>query len=189
MHAAYFGWLMRFRLNPTTDQEAGLLAHCRDARFVWNIGLEQMNWYRPEWGPTPNYNTQSGQLTEARREFGWLSAGSQTVQQQALKDLRQAFVNWWKNPAHFGRPTWRRHRVHEGFRIVGPQAQRWERTGKKVGRVWVPKVGWVSFRWSRHLGDPKSYRIKQDRAGKWWISFAVIPDKSCWPRGWQCHRR
>ena len=168
---------MRFRLTPTPEQETGLLAHCADARFVWNLGLEQMNLYRPVWGPTPNYNQQSAQLTEARREFPWLADGSQTVQQQALKDLRQAFQIWWKNPGHFGRPTWRRYGVHEGFRIVGPQAQRWERTGKKVGRVLVPKVGWVSFRWSRHPGQPKSYRIKQDRAGRWWISFATIPDQ------------
>ena len=101
MHAAYFGWLMRFRLTPTTEQEQGLLAHCADARFVWNIGLEQMNWYRPEWGPTPNYNTQAAQLTEARREFGWLSAGSQTVQQQALKGLAASIRQLVEEPCPF----------------------------------------------------------------------------------------
>ena len=168
---------MRFRLTPTVEQEQGLLKHCADARFMWNVGLEQMNCYRPAFGPTPNYNEQSSQLTEARAKSGWLAAGSQTVQQQALKDLRQAFQNWWKNPGHYGRPTWRRYGIHVGFRIVGAQAHRWERTGKKVGRVLVPKVGWVTFRWSRHPGQPKSYRVKQDRAGKWWISFAVVPDQ------------
>src|SRR5664280_1831483 len=38
-------------------------------------------------GPTPGYNGQAAQLTEARAEYPWLAVGSQTVQQQALRDL------------------------------------------------------------------------------------------------------
>jgi putative transposase len=41
----------------------------------------------------PGYAEQSRQLTEARKEFGWLAAGSQTVQQQALRDFAQAMAN------------------------------------------------------------------------------------------------
>ena len=130
--------------------------------------------YRPGLGRTPNYVAQSAQLTEARSS-SWLGEGSQTVQQQALRDLDQAYRNWWSNPGHFRRPTWRQRGVHEGFRIVGQQATRWERLSKNRARVRVPKVGWVDWRWSRDPGDPKSYRVSQDRAGRWWISFAVIP--------------
>ena len=79
--------------------------------------------YRPEFGPTPNFVEQARQLTEARGE-SWLSEGSQTVQQQALRDLDQAFRNWWSNPAHFGRPSWRIRGIHEGFRIVSPHAKK-----------------------------------------------------------------
>lgn len=42
--------------------------------------------------------------------------------------------------------------------------------------VLVPKVGWVSFKRSRALACWKSYRITRDRAGRWHIAFAVIPD-------------
>ncbi|HEX6380975.1 MAG TPA: helix-turn-helix domain-containing protein, partial [Acidimicrobiia bacterium] len=52
---------MRFRLYPTPVQEEGLRGHCVQARFVWNLALEQTNWYRPEWGPTPGYVAQSAQ--------------------------------------------------------------------------------------------------------------------------------
>ena len=164
---------VKFRLYPTPAQEVLLLEHCRHARKMWNVGLEQRNMYRPAFGPTPNYNEQSAQLTEARAEFDWLKAGSQTVQQQALLDLKKAFDNWWAGT--HGRPTWRSRGVHESFRIVGKQAKRWERLSRNRARVKVPKIGWVDWRWSRHPGTPDSYRIRQDRAGKWWISFAVIP--------------
>ena len=40
----------------------------------------------------------------------------------------------------------------------------------------VPKVGWVWFRRSRDLADWRSYRITRDRAGRWHIAFAVIPE-------------
>ena len=171
---------MRFRLYPTKAQEAELVEHCAQARYVWNLGLEQRNLYRPAFGSTPGFVAQGVQLTEVRKG-SWLGNGSQTVQQQALRDLDQAFRNWWSNPGHYGRPTWRKRGQHEGFRIVGPQAQRWERLSRKRARVLVPKIGWVDWRWTRDPGDPKSYRVTLDRAGRWWIAFAVIPEPKAAP--------
>ncbi len=51
---------------------------------------------------------QCRQLTEARREFDWLRAGSVNVQQQALRDFRQAKQRFFKSG--FGHPTW--HKKH-----------------------------------------------------------------------------
>ncbi len=167
---------MRFRLYPTLEQQQMLLEHCGQARYVWNLALEQRNYYRRRLGPTPNFSQQTAQLTQVRAENEWLASGSATVQQQALRDLNQAFRNWWSNSGHFGRPTWRMKGRHESFRIVGSQAERFERLSRRRAQVNVPKVGWVDFRWSRNPGAPKSYRIKLDTAGRWWISFAVIPE-------------
>jgi transposase len=37
-------------------------------------------------------------------------------------------------------------------------------------------VGWVRFRWSRAIpGDAKSFRVARDRAGRWHVAFALIP--------------
>jgi transposase len=50
------------------------------------------------------------------------------------------------------------------------------RVSRKTGQVWVPKAGWVRFRWSRAVPPgAKSYRVTMDRAGRWHIAFAVIP--------------
>ena len=67
----------------------------------------------------------------------------------------------------------------EGFRIVGRRGRQWDvrRVSRYVGQVWVPKAGWVRFRWSRPVPPgAKSYRVTMDRAGRWHIAFAVIPE-------------
>jgi transposase len=47
---------------------------------------------------------------------------------------------------------------------------------RKTGQVWIPKAGWVRFRWSRAVPQAKSFRVKLDRAGRWHVAFAAIPD-------------
>jgi putative transposase len=167
---------MRFRLVPTPVQEAALLEHCAHARFVWNLACEQHQHWRPGRLSAPGYSEQSRQLTEARKEFGWLAAGSQTVQQQALRDFAQAMSNFFAGTHR--RPTWRKAGVHEGFRIVGRRGGHWNvrRLSRKRGEVWVPKVGWVRFRWSRQIpGEVRSFRVNRDRSGRWHVAFAVVP--------------
>jgi putative transposase len=132
--------------------------------------------WRPGRVSAPGYNEQCRQLTEAKREFGWLSAGSQTVQQQALRDFAQAMSNFFGGTHR--RPTWRKAGRHEGFRIVGQRGSHWDvrRVSRKVGRVRIPKVGWVRFRWSRNVPDDvRSFRVTRDRAGRWHVAFAAIP--------------
>jgi putative transposase len=167
--------MSRFRLAPTPVQEVGLLDHCGHARFVWNLALEQWRmWRQDRRTHPPRFVEQCRQLTEARAGFEWLRAGSQTVQQQALRDFDQAISNFFSGSHR--RPTWRKVGRHEGFRIVGPQAERVEKLSRKWARVLVPKVGWVRFRLTRAIPAAKSYRITRDRAGRWHVAFAAIPD-------------
>ena len=165
--------MSRFRLFPTPKQESGLLDHGHDARFVWNLGLEQRLMWRPGRGPTPGYNKQSAQLTEARGADPELAAGSQTVQQQALHDLDRAWRYFFAGTHR--RPTWRKKGRQEGFQIVGAQALRVRTINHRWSSVLVPKVGWVKFRRSRDLSEWKSYRITRDRSGRWHVAFAAIP--------------
>ena len=125
-------------------------------------------------GPTPGYNAQAAQLTDARRANPWLAEGSQTVQQQALRDLDQAWRHFFAGT--HARPTWRKRGRHEGFRVVGAQALRVRQDNRRWSSVLVPKVGWVAFRRSRDLPDFRSYRVTRDRSGRWHIAFAAIPD-------------
>ena len=169
--------MSRYRLLPTPAQQAVLRDHCGHARYVWNLAVEQHSHWRPGRKGAPGYREQCAQLTQARAEYPWLAAGSQTVQQQALRDFAQAMAAFFDpgNPA--GRPSWRKAGRHEGFRIVGRGSQ-WDvrRVSRKAGQVWVPKAGWVRFRWSRAVPPgAKSYRVTMDRACRWHVAFAVIP--------------
>jgi len=149
-----------------------LRGHCGHARFVWNLAVEQHSWWTPRRGAAPGFVAQSNHLTEARAAFPWLAAGSQTVQQQALRDFAQAMKYYFAGTHR--RPTWRKAGRNEGFQIVGRHAQKVQRLSKHVGQVWIPKAGWVGFRWSRTVPDAKSYRVALDRAGRWHIAFAAI---------------
>jgi putative transposase len=169
--------MARYRLIPTPAQEAVLRDHCAHARYVWNLAVEQHQHWRPGRASAPRYLEQCRQLTEARAGHDWLRAGSQTVQQQALRDFARAMAAFFdpSNPAR--RPSWRKAGRHEGFRIVGRGSQ-WEvrRLSRKIGEVQVPKVGWVRFRWSRAVpAGVKSYRVTMDRAGRWHVAFAAVP--------------
>jgi len=172
--------MARFRLLPTEEQSVALAEHCRQARYVWNLAVEQQQFWRAG-RKAPGYNDQSAQLTEARAEFAWLAAGSQTVQQQALRDFAQAMRNFFGGTHR--RPMWSKAGVHEGFRQIGVKPHHIQRLNRRYGQVLVPKVGWVRFRLSRPVPDGvKSYRVTLDRAGRWHIAFAHVPDPIPGPR-------
>ena len=121
------------------------------------------------------------------------------VQQQALRDFGQAMAAFFDphNPA--GRPGWRKAGRNEGFRIVAVRTGHVRRLSRKTGQVWVPKAGWVRFRWSRPVpSEARSYRVSMDRAGRWHVAFAVIPEAIPRPAtgrpsastgAWRCRRR
>ncbi|MGO8940541.1 MAG: RNA-guided endonuclease InsQ/TnpB family protein [Mycobacterium sp.] len=166
--------MCRFRLLPSPEQAAVLAEHCRHARYVWNLAIEQQLHWQPG-RQSPGYNEQCAQLTAARAEYDWLAAGSQTVQQQALRDFAQAMCNFFHGTHR--RPTWRKAGTHEGFRQVGVKPRHIKRLNRRCGQVWIPKVGWVKFRQTRTIADTvKSYRVTVDRSGRWHIAFAALPD-------------
>jgi putative transposase len=96
------------------------------------------------------------------------------VQQQALRDFSQAMASFFAGTCR--RPTWRKAGRDEGFRIVALKAEHVRRLSRKIAEVWIPKAGWVRFRWSRAVPEGvRSYRVTLDRAGRWHIAFAAIP--------------
>jgi len=166
----------RYRLQPAREQETILLRHCSDARYVWNLAVEQHARWRPGRRSAPGYLEQSRQLTAARADNPWLAAGSQTVQQQAPRDFARATAGFFAGT--HGRPSWRKAGRDEGFRVTGQRGKQWDvrRLNRNWGQVRVPKAGWVRFRWSRDVpADARSFRVTRDRAGRWHVAFAVIP--------------
>ena len=167
--------MSRYRLEPTREQAGILLRHCSDARYVWNLCVEQQGEWRPGRGKMPGFAERCRQLTEARADNPWLAAGSIVVQQQAVRDHAQAMAGFFAGTHR--RPAWRKAGRHEGFRVVAVGPGDVRRLNRSRAEVKVPKAGWVRFRWSRPVPpDVKSFRVTLDRAGRWHVAFAVIPD-------------
>ena len=149
--------------------------HCAHARFVWNLCVEQEAEWRPGRGKTPRFAERCRQLSEARTDNPWLAAGSVIAQQQAIRDHDQAMSRFFAGTHR--RPSWRKGGRDEGFRIVAVKPGDVRRLSRKLAEVRVPKAGWVRFRLSRPVPEGvKSFRVTRDRAGRWHVAFAAIPD-------------
>jgi transposase len=156
----------RYRLYPSEEQDSVFRRHCGEARFVWNLALEQFNQWRPGRRSAPGSAERFRQLAEARQET-WLGAGSSTVQQQALRDFDQALANWRRGSHR--RPTWRRRGPEEGFCIRDVHVRK---LSGKWAEVAVPKASRVRFRLSRPIPkEPGMARVTLDGAGRWHVSF------------------
>lgn len=159
----------RYRIYPTPDQTTVFAQHAGDARFVWNLALEQFNLYDRRW-PTRRLGLAevASQLKEVR-EDGFLANGSSSVQQQALRDFQQACKNFWIGSHR--KPTWRKKGKGEGFCI---RDVRIKHLSKKWAAVHVPKCGYVRFRLSRPLPDKYGMgRVTLDSAGRWHVAFSA----------------
>mgnify|MGYP001619768807 CR=1 FL=1 len=164
---------MRFRVTPTPEQERRLLRACADARFVWNLALEQWRLWQPG-KHAPGYAELNRQLTELRAAELWLAEGSAVVQQQALRDFDQAKRNFFGGTHR--RPTWRKRDRDEGFRVVAVLPEHIRRLNRRWSAIFVPKIGWVRFRQTREIPEGiKSYRVTRDAAGRWHVAFAHVP--------------
>ena len=162
---------------PTPAQEAVLRDHCGHARYVWNLAVEQYSHWHPGRVSAPGYLEQCQQRPRRGRSTrGWPQAPRRAAAGAAGLQQGDDGVFDPANPA--GRPSWRKAGRDEGFRITGRRGRQWDvrRVSRKVGQVWVPKAGWVRFRWSRTVpAGVKSYRVTRDRADRWHVAFAVIP--------------
>ncbi|HET9970571.1 MAG TPA: transposase [Streptosporangiaceae bacterium] len=168
--------MSRYRLIPSPAHEAVLRDHCAHARYVWNLAVEQYSHWHPGRKGAPGYPEQCRQLTAARAEHDWLREGSHVVQQQALRDFTQAMAAFFDQTNPVRPPSWRKAGRNEGFRIVGLKPWHVRRLSRNIGQIWVPKAGWVRFRWSRAVPTGvTSYRVTCDRAGRWHVAFAAIP--------------
>jgi transposase len=173
-----YDYSMKMRLYLTKEQEFLLIGFAGQARLLYNLAVEQQSYFvKGSSFKPPTHVQRCAQLTELRKEYDWLKAGSSLVQQQALCDFDQAMKNFFQNPAHFAPPTKRDYCVRS-FRVVGPKASSFERHSLRTGCVDIPKIGKVKVRFPKGIDpllarDAKSYRVMQDPCGAWYVSFTI----------------
>ena len=158
----------RYLLEFTAEQEAYAQLVADACRMAWNVGLEQRQIYRRK-GKFISYFEQSAQLTEARAEFDWLRAIPVDPVRQALRDLDRACREHGTWKVH-----WRsKARWNPSFRCPDGRSIRVERLNKRWGRVTLPKMGWVKFRWTRAIGGQIHNATVSRDGGRWYVGFCV----------------
>jgi putative transposase len=115
-------------------------------------------------------------ITQAKQipERSWLSGPSNVVLQQSVRDLDQAFRNWWaslsgkrKGPKLLP-PRFKKRRGAQSIRFMSHVF----RTGERS--LTLSKIGPVPIEWSRALPSaPSSVTVIRDASGRYFASFVV----------------
>ena len=88
--------------------------------------------------------------------------------QQSVRDLSQAFRNWWQGQGRVRAPNFKKRGNRQSIRACGKEFYPTE-TG-----VRFPKIGVLRLRWSRPLpSEPSSVTIIKECSGKYYASFVV----------------
>ena len=139
----------KYQLSPTVEQSKALSRWAGCCRYVFNQALEVREATYKATGKAPNYNTLAKRLTAWKRdkETLWLREAPAMALQQALLDLDAAYKRFFSGQNR--RPRFRsRNHWRPSFRI--PQDKNTlqvQRRSASVGRLKLPKLGWINFRW------------------------------------------
>ena len=158
-----------YRLYPTDEQAKQLACTFGCVRYVynWGLNLRAVGWRN---GERINYNATSAALTKLKKEEAtkWLNDVSSVPLQQTLRDLQQAYTNFFEKRA--GYPSFKRR--------TGAQSASYTSGAFKLDTTActfsVSKIGFIKVKWSR--GKPleaSSIRIIRDARGRYFVSCVV----------------
>ena len=151
----------KYRLNVRDlATETYLSQQVGCARFVWNkaLALSETSY--------PGNKALSALLPTWKQENLWLANADSIGLQQSLRNFNQAWQNFFRDPGRVGRPKFKKRLTYDSYRFVGAVAAK-----TRGNAIWLPKLGWVTFRASRPWqGDVKSVTITR-KAGKWYVSL------------------
>ncbi len=163
----------KYRFYPTEEQEAVLAKVFGHTRYVWNWALELRTDAYYEEGKSLSYTDTAKYLTDLKEEKTWLREVSSVALQQKLRDLDQAFQNFFDERC--GYPNFKSKHDKQAARFA---SNAFTLHGKKLSVAKVP--GSLNVRWSRDLPDeakPTSVTLTKDPAGRYFVSItSAVPD-------------
>ncbi len=164
----------KYRIYAGAATEESFARCCGVVRLVYNIALEQRSnhWrqFKRAEGRNISYPSQARELTLIRAEVPWIADCPIDAQQQALRDLNQAFQNFFAGRAGYPKP--RRKFVNDAFRIPSSRVGRIEVLNAKWARIRLPKIGDVKFRYTRPVqGEVGNVTVTREANG-WHVVFS-----------------
>ena len=168
----------RYELDPNNIQRSHLAQHAGVARFAYNWGLEQrIALYKNKQGDDrfTNAMKQHKLLNSLKKtEFAWMYETSKCSPQEALRDLHQAFKNFYrglKSGKKIGFPKFKSKGVNDSFRLNGT-IRFHERA------IQLPRIGKIRIKEKRkcyYSGRILSATVRR-RASRWFVSVTVEED-------------
>jgi putative transposase len=166
----------RYRLYPTPGQQQMLARTFGCARVVYNDFLQLRDACHAAGEKISDTEVQRRVITLAKQtpERAWLSEVASVPLQQACRDARRAYRNWFDSMSgkrkgrKVGHPAFRRRHQRQSIRLT--------RNGFALHgeRLYVAKVGDIRVAWSRDLPSvPSSVTGIKEADGRYYASFVV----------------
>jgi len=162
----------KFRLYPNHDQVQQMQKTFGCCRFVFNYFLSRrIDLYKAS-GESLNYNACSAEMTTLKNELPWLREPDATALQSSLRDLDDAYHNFFRRVKIGEKPGFPRFKSkrnrHKSYKA--------KRVGENIavvdGRVKLPKLGLVRAAISKQVrGRILNATVSQAPSGKYFVSL------------------
>jgi len=171
---------IKVRLYPSLEQESLLARTAAAARRVYNLGLGvRKDYWQEDQISVTTYDLMR-MLPLWKEEFPWLGEVSSVALQQSLRNLDQAYANFFRACKGEGKsrfPRFKTRNSRRSFRLT--------KNGFRVkdGQLFIAKSKEpVEFRDKNYTlpANASSVTISRDAAGRWHASF-LVEDVIEWP--------
>jgi putative transposase len=154
-----------YRLNPNEEQATMLNKHFGCSRFVYNWGLnEKSKAYAKDQTNISCFDLiKRITVLKDTEGFEWLKEVHSQPLQMALRNLDNAFTNFFKKKSKF--PNFKKKSRNQSFQY--PQGVK-----VKDNQIYLPKIGWCHFFKSRDIvGEIKTVTVSKTPTGKVFVSI------------------
>ena len=164
----------KFQLYPNRRQETQMLRTFGCCRFVFNHYLAYRKDLYEQSGKTANYYVCATDLTVLKKqeETSWLREVDATALQSSLRDLDDAYQNFFRRIKHGEKPGFPRfkskhdHRQSYKSKCVGTNIKVLDKA------IQLPKLGAVKCRISKEVkGRILSATVSRNPSGKYFVSL------------------
>ena len=162
----------KFRLYPNKADQVLLSKHFGSVRFIYNTMLKFKKYYYEKLGSNPSNGELSYALTHLKKleEYSWLNEVNSQTLQAVLRDLDQAFKNFFEKRASY--PKFKSKKTYK-FSLRLPQ-----RVKLEDNRLFITKFKkGIKVKLHREIiGTIKNAIIKLNPSGKYYVSLIVEYD-------------
>lgn len=164
----------KYRIYPTKEQEIIINKSIGCCRFVFNHYLSKRIDKYKESEKSLSYNDNANDLKNLKKEYEWLKEVDSVSLQQTLKDLDQAYKNFFRRVKQGGKVGFPKFKSKKNNK----QSYRTQYTNNNIeikdSRIKLPKLKWVKFANSRQfVGKIKNATISKTNSGKYFVSVLV----------------